>query len=52
MFSTTIGGMAQWERLQQLDPMYRQKVHELYDRDELPMDVRHYLATWIESQEW
>ncbi|XP_012680392.2 signal transducer and activator of transcription 2 isoform X2 [Clupea harengus] len=44
--------MAQWEGLQQLDPMYRQKVHELYDRDELPMDVRHYLATWIESQEW
>lgn len=46
------GGMAQWERLQQLDPIYRQKVHELYDREELPMDVRHYLASWIESQEW
>ncbi|XP_062401284.1 signal transducer and activator of transcription 2 isoform X2 [Sardina pilchardus] len=44
--------MAQWERLQQLDPLYRQKVHELYDGDELPMDVRHYLAPWIESQEW
>ncbi|XP_076124435.1 signal transducer and activator of transcription 2 isoform X1 [Alosa pseudoharengus] len=44
--------MAQWERLQQLDPLYRQKVHELYDREELPMDVRHYLAPWIESQEW
>ncbi|KAL2091036.1 hypothetical protein ACEWY4_013299 [Coilia grayii] len=48
----TSGGMAQWDRLQQLDPVYRQKVHELYDRDELPMDVRHYLAPWIESQEW
>ncbi|KAK2862222.1 hypothetical protein Q5P01_001755 [Channa striata] len=44
--------MAQWERLRQLSPAYRQQLHELYDRDALPMDVRHYLSVWIEKQEW
>ncbi|KPP73916.1 STAT2b-like, partial [Scleropages formosus] len=28
------------------------KVDELYSQEELPMDVRHYLAHWIESQDW
>lgn len=44
--------MAQWENLHQLPVIYRQQLHELYDRDGLPMDVRHYLSTWIEKQEW
>uniref|UniRef100_A0A8C5FN19 Signal transducer and activator of transcription n=1 Tax=Gadus morhua TaxID=8049 RepID=A0A8C5FN19_GADMO len=44
--------MAQWESLQQLHSSYSQQLHELYDRDGLPMDVRHYLAAWIEKQEW
>ncbi|XP_067359542.1 signal transducer and activator of transcription 2 isoform X2 [Channa argus] len=44
--------MAQWERLRQLSAVYRQQLHELYDRDALPMDVRHYLSVWIEKQEW
>lgn len=44
--------MAQWERLRQLPAAYTQQLHELYDRDALPMDVRHYLAAWIEKQEW
>lgn len=44
--------MAQWEKLRQLTNGYSQQLHELYDRDALPMDVRHYLATWIEKQEW
>uniref|UniRef100_A0A669CYD4 Signal transducer and activator of transcription n=1 Tax=Oreochromis niloticus TaxID=8128 RepID=A0A669CYD4_ORENI len=44
--------MAQWDRLRQLPSAYRQQLHELYDRDALPMDVRHYLAPWIEKQEW
>ncbi|XP_038552612.1 signal transducer and activator of transcription 2 isoform X2 [Micropterus salmoides] len=44
--------MAQWDRLRQLSAAYRQQLHELYDRDALPMDVRHYLSTWIEKQEW
>lgn len=44
--------MAQWEKLRLLTNGYSQQVDELYDRDALPMDVRHYLATWIEKQEW
>ncbi|KAJ3603130.1 hypothetical protein NHX12_030873 [Muraenolepis orangiensis] len=44
--------MAQWERLNELHSVYAQQLHELYDRDGLPMDVRHYLASWIEKQEW
>uniref|UniRef100_A0A4W6EJE4 Signal transducer and activator of transcription n=1 Tax=Lates calcarifer TaxID=8187 RepID=A0A4W6EJE4_LATCA len=44
--------MAQWDRLRQLPVVYTQQLHELYDRDALPMDVRHYLSAWIEKQEW
>ncbi|KAG5836249.1 hypothetical protein ANANG_G00252590 [Anguilla anguilla] len=44
--------MAQWERLRQLDSLHQQQLDELYRRDELPMDVRYYLASWIESQDW
>ncbi|KAI3370150.1 hypothetical protein L3Q82_024948 [Scortum barcoo] len=44
--------MAQWDRLRQLPVVYKQQLHELYDRDALPMDVRHYLSAWIEKQEW
>uniref|UniRef100_A0A7N5ZYP4 Signal transducer and activator of transcription n=1 Tax=Anabas testudineus TaxID=64144 RepID=A0A7N5ZYP4_ANATE len=44
--------MTQWEKLRQLPAVYRQQLHELYDRDALPMDVRHYLSAWIEKQEW
>lgn len=44
--------MAQWERLCNLPPQYRQQLDELYDKDVLPMEVRHYLAGWIEKQEW
>uniref|UniRef100_A0A3Q3FZU9 Signal transducer and activator of transcription n=1 Tax=Labrus bergylta TaxID=56723 RepID=A0A3Q3FZU9_9LABR len=44
--------MAQWERLRQLPAVYTQQLHELYDRDALPMDVRHYLSAWIEKQDW
>ncbi|KAG7238260.1 hypothetical protein INR49_030971, partial [Caranx melampygus] len=44
--------MAQWEKLCQLPTVYGQQLHELYDRDALPMDVRHYLSAWLEKQEW
>lgn len=44
--------MAQWDRLTQLPAVYTQQLHELYDRDALPMDVRHYLSPWIEKQAW
>uniref|UniRef100_A0A673YX45 Signal transducer and activator of transcription n=1 Tax=Salmo trutta TaxID=8032 RepID=A0A673YX45_SALTR len=44
--------MAQWEKLRQLESVYLTQVDELYDGDAFPMDVRHYLAHWIESQDW
>ncbi|TNN81411.1 Signal transducer and activator of transcription 3 [Liparis tanakae] len=44
--------MAQWDRLMGLPDAYTQQLHELYNRDALPMDVRHYLSVWIEKQEW
>lgn len=44
--------MAQWEKLRQLTNGYSHQLDELYDRDALPMDVRHYLAAWIENQDW
>ncbi|XP_072540509.1 signal transducer and activator of transcription 2 [Salminus brasiliensis] len=44
--------MSQWERLKQLDSACLQKVDELYNRDHFPMDVRDYLAQWIEDQDW
>ncbi|XP_019736407.1 signal transducer and activator of transcription 2 isoform X2 [Hippocampus comes] len=44
--------MSQWERLMQLPAAFSQQLHDLYDREALPMDVRHYLAAWIESQQW
>lgn len=45
-------GMAQWEKLMQLESVYLKQVGELYDGDSFPMDVRHYLAHWIEGQDW
>uniref|UniRef100_A0A671M1Z4 Signal transducer and activator of transcription n=1 Tax=Sinocyclocheilus anshuiensis TaxID=1608454 RepID=A0A671M1Z4_9TELE len=44
--------MTQWERLQQLDTVYSQRAFDLYNGDEFPMEVRHYLAHWIEGQDW
>lgn len=44
--------MAQWQNMLQLDTVYQQRVFDLYNRDEFPMDVRHYLAQWIEGQDW
>lgn len=44
--------MAQWQKVQQLDLVYQQRFYDLYSGDEFPMDVRHYLAHWIEGQDW
>ncbi|KAI4891937.1 hypothetical protein NFI96_021908 [Prochilodus magdalenae] len=44
--------MSQWERLKQLDSVCLQRVDELYNREEMPMAVRDYLAQWIEDQDW
>uniref|UniRef100_A0A8C5QF80 Signal transducer and activator of transcription n=1 Tax=Leptobrachium leishanense TaxID=445787 RepID=A0A8C5QF80_9ANUR len=45
------GRMAQWYELQQIDSKFLEQVHQLYD-DNFPMEIRHYLAQWIEAQEW
>lgn len=45
--------MAQWEKMKlhvpQLPP---QALNELYPPSCFPMDVRHYLANWLEDQPW
>ncbi|XP_070588053.1 signal transducer and activator of transcription 1-alpha/beta [Erythrolamprus reginae] len=43
--------MSQWAKLQQLDSKYLEHVHQLYD-DTFPMEIRQYLAQWLESQDW
>nr|XP_048688362.1 signal transducer and activator of transcription 2 isoform X3 [Caretta caretta] len=44
--------MAQWQEVQLLEKTYLEKVHELYSEDHLPMEVRQYLAPWLEDQNW
>ncbi|XP_032802147.1 signal transducer and activator of transcription 1-alpha/beta [Petromyzon marinus] len=43
--------MAQWAQLQQLDTKFLEQVDELYN-DSFPMEVRQFLAHWIESHDW
>uniref|UniRef100_A0A8C9TRR2 Signal transducer and activator of transcription n=1 Tax=Scleropages formosus TaxID=113540 RepID=A0A8C9TRR2_SCLFO len=43
--------MAQWNQLQQLDPRYLEQLYHLYS-DSFPMELRQFLAPWIESQDW
>ncbi|XP_060113391.1 signal transducer and activator of transcription 1-alpha/beta [Heteronotia binoei] len=43
--------MSQWYKLQQLDSKFLEQVHQLYD-DSFPMEIRQYLASWLESQDW
>ncbi|XP_059499442.1 signal transducer and activator of transcription 1-like isoform X2 [Stegostoma tigrinum] len=44
--------MSQWEALKQLDTKYLERVDDLYQNETFPMDVREYLAHWIEAQDW
>ncbi|XP_069762507.1 signal transducer and activator of transcription 3.1-like isoform X2 [Narcine bancroftii] len=44
--------MSQWEKLKQLDTKYLEQLDILYQDESFPMDVREYLAHWIESQDW
>ncbi|KAJ8387241.1 hypothetical protein AAFF_G00158640 [Aldrovandia affinis] len=45
--------MAQWEKIKHLDAQHLEKVSKLYEGSpEFPMDVRQYLAQWIEGQDW
>ncbi|NXL80112.1 STAT1 protein, partial [Leptocoma aspasia] len=43
--------MSQWYQLQQLDTKFLEQVHQLYD-DSFPMEIRQYLAQWLENQDW
>ncbi|KAG9474227.1 hypothetical protein GDO78_004505 [Eleutherodactylus coqui] len=43
--------MTQWNQLQQLDTRYLEQLHQLYS-DSFPMELRQFLAPWIESQDW
>ncbi|XP_032871487.1 signal transducer and activator of transcription 1-like isoform X2 [Amblyraja radiata] len=44
--------MSQWEKLKQLDTKSLEQLHNLYQDENFPMDVREYLAHWIETQDW
>ncbi|KAK1798431.1 hypothetical protein P4O66_007888, partial [Electrophorus voltai] len=42
--------MAQWNQLQQLETRYVEQLYHLYS-DSFPMELRQFLAPWIESQD-
>ncbi|XP_053311646.1 signal transducer and activator of transcription 2 [Spea bombifrons] len=44
--------MSQWSSLLKLTGVHQDQVLGLYSHDLLPMEVRQYLAPWIESQDW
>ncbi|OCT63934.1 hypothetical protein XELAEV_18045030mg [Xenopus laevis] len=46
-----VSRMAQWYDLQQIDTKFLEQVHQLYD-DSFPMEIRQYLAQWLENQDW
>ncbi|XP_007420452.1 signal transducer and activator of transcription 4 [Python bivittatus] len=43
--------MSQWNQVQQLETSFLEQIDQIYD-DIFPMEVRHLLAQWIESQDW
>ncbi|CAG0889454.1 unnamed protein product [Darwinula stevensoni] len=44
--------MALWAKIGQLPPDSLHQVEALYPPDHFPIEVRHYLAHWIEEQNW
>lgn len=43
--------MAKWQKTQLLGPEYISQIQLLYSNDKLfPIEVRHYLADWIEER--
>lgn len=50
-FEAVLVRMAQWNQLQQLETRYLEQLYHLYS-DSFPMELRQFLAPWIESQDW
>ncbi|OCT92828.1 signal transducer and activator of transcription 2 isoform X2 [Xenopus laevis] len=44
--------MSRWAAILKLSDVYREKVMGLYSQELFTMEVRQYLASWIESQDW
>ncbi|KAI5095631.1 signal transducer and activator of transcription 6, interleukin-4 induced [Silurus meridionalis] len=45
--------MAQWTQISQKLPYFtNETLVDLYPTDTFPIDIRHYLASWIEEQRW
>jgi hypothetical protein len=44
--------MALWAKTQLLPNEIFQQVNSLYNPELFPIEVRHYLAQWIEDQNW
>ncbi|KAE8626520.1 hypothetical protein XENTR_v10006652 [Xenopus tropicalis] len=44
--------MSQWAAILKLSTEFQEKVMALYSQELFPMEVRQYLASWIESQDW
>lgn len=45
--------MALWNQISQKLPyLPNETVLELYPSETFPIDIRHYLASWIEEQRW
>lgn len=43
--------MAQWEKCMRLTGQFLEQLKALYGH-RLPIEVRHYLANWMEAQSW
>ena len=43
--------MAQWEKCMRLTGQFLEQLKSLYGH-RLPIEVRHYLASWMEAQSW
>lgn len=45
-------GMSIWARTQKLPQDKLKHVSNLYEGSQIPIEVRHYFAEWIEEQPW
>lgn len=50
-FSLAQVAMAQWEKCMRLTGQFLEQLKALYGH-RLPIEVRHYLANWMEAQSW